>query len=66
MTNTTTTSIATIINIPKPIPALNTPSITSQEVNNNEIKNSVITLSEFIFFIEFFIIGLNFFENAID
>jgi hypothetical protein len=26
------------------------PSITSQEVNKNEIKNSAITLSEFIFF----------------
>jgi hypothetical protein len=50
ITNTITTTTAMTRNIPRPIPALNMPSITSQEVNKNEIKNSAITLSEFIFF----------------
>ena len=55
MTNTITTTTAMTRNIPRPIPALNIPSITSQEVNKNEINKSVIILSEFIFFMVFFL-----------
>ena len=53
MTNTTTTTIAMTINIPKPIPALKIPSIASQEVNKKGTSNSVITVRGFIFFILF-------------
>jgi len=60
ITNTITTRTAITKNIPKPIPALKIPSITSQEVNKKEMNSSAITLNTFIFFIIHFFKRLNF------
>lgn len=50
MITTITTTTAMAMNIPKPIPALKIPSITSQEVKKKESRNSVLTVIRFIFF----------------
>ena len=48
--NTTTTTIASTIKIPKPIPALKIPDTASQEVIINERNSSITTAKGFIFF----------------
>jgi len=50
MITTIAATTAMVMNIPKPIPALKIPSITSQEVKKKERRNSVLTVNGFIFF----------------
>ena len=58
-TNITIAINAMTINIPKLIPALKMPSMASQEVNKNKVKNNVIIEMGLIFFMVFFLNVLN-------